>query len=77
MPLQPFTLVGATTKAGMLTNPLRDRFGLTLRLQFYSSTELKKILERSALLLGTKYTDTGFCEIANRSREHRVLQIDY
>ena len=68
MPLQPFTLVGATTKAGMLTNPLRDRFGLTLRLQFYSSIELKKILERSALLLGTKYTDTGLGEIANRSR---------
>ena len=68
MPLQPFTLVGATTKAGMLTNPLRDRFGLTLRLQFYSSIELKKILERSALLLGTKYTDTGLGEIAKRSR---------
>ena len=68
MPLQPFTLVGATTKAGMLTNPLRDRFGLTLRLQFYSSIELKKILERSAQLLGTKYTDTGLGEIANRSR---------
>ena len=68
MPLQPFTLVGATTKAGMLTNPLRDRFGLTLRLQFYSSIELKKIIERSALLLGTKYTDTGLGEIAKRSR---------
>ena len=52
----------------MLTNPLRDRFGLTLRLQFYSSIELKKILERSALLLATKYTDTGLSEIANRSR---------
>ncbi len=68
MPLQPFTLVGATTKAGMLTNPLRDRFGLTLRLQFYSSIDLKKILERSALLLATKYTDVGLSEIANRSR---------
>ncbi len=68
MPLQPFTLVGATTKAGMLTNPLRDRFGLILRLQFYSATALKKILERSAVLLGTKYTDDGLAEIANRSR---------
>ena len=68
MPLQPFTLVGATTKAGMLTNPLRDRFGLILRLQFYTATELKKILERSASLLGADYTDSGLGEIANRSR---------
>ena len=68
MSLQPFTLVGATTKAGMLTNPLRDRFGLISRLEFYESSDLKKILERSAKLLKCEFTETGLFEIAKRSR---------
>ncbi|MAC66850.1 MAG: Holliday junction branch migration DNA helicase RuvB [Proteobacteria bacterium] len=68
MSLQPFTLVGATTKAGMLTNPLRDRFGLISRLEFYESSDLKKILERSAKLLKCEFTENGLFEIAKRSR---------
>lgn len=66
--LQPFTLVGATTRAGMLTNPLRDRFGIVSRLEFYSAEELKQIVTRSAGLLNTPIDDTGATEIANRSR---------
>src|SRR5690554_2101511 len=54
--LQPFTLIGATTRAGMLTNPLRDRFGIVSRLEFYSATELTRIVERSAQLLNTPLT---------------------
>ncbi len=66
--LAPFTLVGATTRAGMLTNPLRDRFGIVSRLEFYSSEELSRIVHRSASLLDVKMTDSGAIEIAKRSR---------
>ncbi len=66
--LQPFTLVGATTKAGMLTNPLRDRFGIVSRLEFYTPDELTGIVTRSAQLLNTSTTHEGCFEIARRSR---------
>jgi holliday junction DNA helicase RuvB len=66
--LQPFTLVGATTRAGMLTNPLRDRFGIVARLEFYSAQELALIVRRSAGLLNVPVDDDGAHEIARRSR---------
>ncbi len=66
--LPPFTLVGATTRAGMLTNPLRDRFGIVSRLEFYSASELSQIVLRSASLLETEIETTGAEEIAARSR---------
>lgn len=66
--LQPFTLVGATTRAGMLTNPLRDRFGITARLEFYSTQELTHIVSRSAGLLGAGIVPEGAVEIARRAR---------
>ncbi len=66
--LQPFTLVGATTRAGMLTNPLRDRFGIALRLEFYTSEELSKIILRSAMFLRVQVTLDGAKEIARRAR---------
>jgi Holliday junction DNA helicase RuvB len=66
--LPPFTLVGATTRAGMLTNPLRDRFGIVARLEFYSPEELKLIVSRSATLLNVDISDDGALEIALRSR---------
>ena len=66
--LQPFTLVGATTRAGMLTNPLRDRFGIVARLEFYTPEELQRIVRRSAALLDTPIDDDGAIEIARRSR---------
>ena len=66
--LQPFTLVGATTRAGMLTNPLRDRFGIVARLEFYSADELALIVERSARLLQLPLDEAGGFEIARRSR---------
>ncbi|GBU15440.1 Holliday junction ATP-dependent DNA helicase RuvB [Polaromonas sp.] len=66
--LQPFTLVGATTRAGMLTNPLRDRFGIVARLEFYTSEELAKIVKRSAGLLKVQTDEEGGFEIARRSR---------
>ena len=66
--LQPFTLVGATTRAGMLTNPLRDRFGIVSRLEFYSPEELQRIVRRSAGLLAAPIEDDGAFEIARRSR---------
>ncbi len=66
--LQPFTLVGATTRAGMLTNPLRDRFGIVARLEFYDVDDLTKIVTRSAALLGAPTDDGGAREIARRSR---------
>ncbi|MEW5881584.1 MAG: Holliday junction branch migration DNA helicase RuvB [Pseudomonadota bacterium] len=66
--LQPFTLVGATTRAGMLTNPLRDRFGIVARLEFYSDDELTAIVARSARLLNAGIDDGGAREIARRSR---------
>ena len=66
--LQPFTLVGATTRAGMLTNPLRDRFGIVARLEFYSPEELRRIVTRSAGLLDVPTDMAGALEIARRSR---------
>jgi Holliday junction DNA helicase RuvB len=66
--LQPFTLVGATTRAGMLTNPLRDRFGIVSRLEFYTPEELSRIVARSAGLLDTPTENSGCLEIARRSR---------
>lgn len=66
--LPPFTLVGATTRAGMLTNPLRDRFGIVSRLEFYSAEELARIVTRSASLLGVHIDAQGAFEIAKRSR---------
>ncbi|MFM9913208.1 MAG: Holliday junction branch migration DNA helicase RuvB [Methylophilaceae bacterium] len=66
--LPPFTLVGATTRAGMLTNPLRDRFGIVSRLEFYSPEELSRIVRRSAGLLEVPLADNGALEIAKRSR---------
>ncbi|MFS2006590.1 Holliday junction branch migration DNA helicase RuvB [Duganella sp. CT11-25] len=66
--LQPFTLVGATTRAGMLTNPLRDRFGIVARLEFYNTEELTKIVTRSAALLKANIAPDGAVEIARRAR---------
>lgn len=66
--LQPFTLVGATTRAGMLTNPLRDRFGIVARLEFYTVAELTHIVKRSAHLLHCTMDEEGAIEIARRSR---------
>ena len=64
----PFTLVGATTRAGLLTSPLRDRFGIVQRLEFYSEAELGRIVRRSAAILGVAISDTGAAEIARRAR---------
>src|SRR6195952_5124222 len=66
--LQPFTLVGATTRAGMLTNPLRDRFGIVARLEFYTVPELARIVTRSAALLKANIAPDGAIEIARRAR---------
>jgi Holliday junction DNA helicase RuvB len=66
--LPPFTLVGATTRAGLLTSPLRDRFGIVQRLEFYSSEDLSSIVKRSAKILDVEIDDTGAMEIARRSR---------
>ena len=66
--LKPFTLVGATTRAGMLTNPLRDRFGIVSRLEFYTNEELGKIVTRSASLLNAQIAPDGATEIAKRAR---------
>lgn len=66
--IEPFTLVGATTRAGMITAPLRDRFGVVFRLDFYSPADLRKIVKRSAKILGINITDEGADEISFRSR---------
>ena len=66
--LQPFTLVGATTRLGLLTNPLRDRFGIPIHLEFYTTEDLVKIIERSSKLLNAKIDILGAKEIAKRSR---------
>jgi Holliday junction DNA helicase RuvB len=66
--LPPFTLVGATTRAGLLTSPLRDRFGIVQRLEFYSAEELTRIVRRSARILNIEIDETGSREIARRSR---------
>jgi Holliday junction DNA helicase RuvB len=66
--LPPFTLVGATTRAGLLTSPLRDRFGIVQRLEFYGHDELQRIVERSARILGVPVDTAGAARIAQRSR---------
>jgi holliday junction DNA helicase RuvB len=66
--LQPFTLIGATTRAGLLTSPLRDRFGIVQRLEFYTVAELEKIVTRSAGILGVPIDPAGAARIAQRSR---------
>jgi Holliday junction DNA helicase RuvB len=66
--LAPFTLIGATTRAGLLTNPLRDRFGIPVRLNFYSEAELEEIVNRGARVLGIGMTLDGANEIARRAR---------
>jgi holliday junction DNA helicase RuvB len=66
--LQPFTLIGATTRAGLLTSPLRDRFGIVQRLEFYTVAELEKIVTRSAGILGVPIDPDGAARIATRSR---------
>jgi len=66
--LPPFTLVGATTRSGLLTTPLRDRFGIPIRLKFYEPHELEEIVRRGARLLGVELSDDGAREVARRSR---------
>jgi Holliday junction DNA helicase RuvB len=66
--LSKFTLIGATTRAGLLTNPLRDRFGIPVRLNFYTEKELEHIVTRGARVLGTAITPDGANEIARRAR---------
>ena len=68
LPLKRFTLIGATTRAGMLSSPLRDRFGIICRLEMYTPEELKKIVDRSARTLGISVEEGGSYEIAKRSR---------
>lgn len=68
IPLKPFTLIGATTRAGQLTSPLRDRFGMLFRLELYNTAELASIISRSAGILGTPIAPDGAEEIAKRSR---------
>jgi len=66
--LAPFTLVGATTRSGLLPNPLRDRFGFTGHLEFYDERELEQVIERSAIVLGVEIPRDSLAEIARRSR---------
>src|SRR3954453_19693182 len=66
--VEPFTLVGATTRAGLLTGPMRDRFGFVGHLEFYEPLELERIVRRSASILGVRVTDDGAAEVAGRSR---------
>lgn len=68
LPLQPFTLIGSTTRAGLLTGPLRGRFGIVHRLDFYTDADLEVIVRRSARILGVAITDEAASEIAHRSR---------
>jgi len=68
VPLEPFTLIGATTRSGLLTGPLRDRFGFVGRMEFYEPEELERVLARSAALLNVRVEPEGAAEIARRSR---------
>ena len=68
MDVKPFTFVGATTRAGLLSSPLRSRFGIVLRLEFYNHEELRIIIERSAEILNVEINAEGALEIASRSR---------
>lgn len=74
--LPPFTLVGATTRAGSLTSPLRDRFGITQRLEYYNIPDLQNIVQRSADCLGLSMDAEGALEVARRARGRHVLQTD-
>ena len=67
-PLPPFTLIGATTRAGLLAAPLRDRFGIVARMDYYTTTELSQIIDRSATIFNTKIQEDGAHELALRSR---------
>lgn len=75
--LEKFTLIGATTKAGMLSSPLRDRFGVLLELDLYEDKDLKSIIKRSAEILRVNIDDKSALEIARRSREHQESQTDF
>jgi len=66
--LKPFTLIGATTKAGLISNPLRDRFGVVERLEMYSDADIKKILERSAKIIGIEIDESALVELSKRTR---------
>jgi Holliday junction DNA helicase RuvB len=68
VPLQKFTLIGATTRAGLLTSPLRARFGIVHRLEFYTASDLEEIVRRSARILGVPIDDAAAAEVARRSR---------
>src|SRR5207244_3349081 len=68
VPLQKFTLIGATTRAGLLTSPLRSRFGIVHRLEFYTAADLEEIVRRSARILSVQIDDAAAAEIARRSR---------
>ena len=68
--LPPFTLIGATTRAGMLSNPLRDRFGMSFRMQFYNPSELALIIKKAAVKLNQDIKQESADEIAKRSRRH-------
>src|SRR5436853_7370799 len=68
MPIEPFTLVGATTRHGALTSPLRARFGFTLRLDFYPQPEIEEVVQRTAEVLKVPIDDSGAAELARRSR---------
>ena len=72
--VQPFTLVGATTRAGLLTSPLRDRFGIVQRLEFYGHDELQRIVERSARLLNVEASTDGALYALDRGDGHRSVQ---
>ncbi len=75
--LPKFTLVGATTRAGQLTSPLRDRFGVICKLELYDSQELSGIVKRSAGVLGVDINDKAALEVARRSEAHQGLLIDF
>jgi Holliday junction DNA helicase RuvB len=68
IPLKPFTLIGATTRSGMLTSPLRDRFGINARFDFYDEEDVARVIERSARILGVEIEPEGIREIARRAR---------
>ena len=75
--IEPFTLVGATTRLGNLTSPLRDRFGIMLRVDYYSDKELFEIINRSANILEVKIDDQAALELASRSRGTPESLIEY
>ena len=75
--LPPFTLVGATTRAGDLSSPLRDRFGIVSKLEYYTFDELKDIIKRSSNVFNINIDEDAAMELAKRSRKHQELLIDY